>query len=130
HTGQHILKALRGVSDPEVKVSVIFGKYPCGTCGSASATGPCQIRIKSGKADSDCSHACAFQIAAASTFRVSRPCTNVPILCPLNCNETHWKYNFPKHFAERHPSWRQFIPPDFAARIQISQAEELALGIP
>jgi hypothetical protein len=39
-------------------------------------------------------------------------------------------YNFPEHCAERHPSWRQFIPPDFAARIQISQAEELALGIP
>ncbi|KAJ6612416.1 hypothetical protein B0H10DRAFT_1760472, partial [Mycena sp. CBHHK59/15] len=82
HTGQHILKALRGVSDPGVQVPV-SRNYPCGTCGSASATGTCQIRIKGGKADSDCSHAYAFQIAAASTFRASRPCTNVPILCPL-----------------------------------------------
>ncbi|KAJ6603348.1 hypothetical protein DFH09DRAFT_1019322 [Mycena vulgaris] len=125
HAGEHILKALRGVSDPGVQVP-ISATYPCGTCG----TGTCQIRIKSGKADSDCPQAYAFQIGAASTFRDSRPCTNVPIQCPLSCSEVHWKYNFPQHFSERHPSWRQLIPPGFDSRIRITRAEELALGIP
>jgi hypothetical protein len=146
HAGHHILKALRSVNDPTAKVPVgcpldcgeksltsgpqVSASYPCGLCGASSANGGCQIRIKSGKADSECPHAYAFQIQAASTFRDSRPCTNVPLLCPLNCNETHWKYNFPQHFTERHPSWEQLIPPTFLPRIQISRAEQLALGIP
>ncbi|KAJ6565382.1 hypothetical protein B0H10DRAFT_2200416 [Mycena sp. CBHHK59/15] len=129
HAGSHILKALRGVNDPAVKVPV-SAVYPCGMCGASSANGACQIRIKSAKADSDCPHAYAFQIQAASTFRESRPCTNVPLLCPLNCNETHWKYNFSRHLTERHPSWEQLMPPEFLPRIQISRAEQCALGIP
>ncbi|KAJ6591886.1 hypothetical protein B0H10DRAFT_1766768, partial [Mycena sp. CBHHK59/15] len=80
HAGQHILKALRGVSDLTANVSAA---YPCGMCGMSSANGACQIRIKSGKTDSDCPQAYAFQIHVASTFRSTRPCTNVPIPCPL-----------------------------------------------
>ncbi|KAJ6626794.1 hypothetical protein B0H10DRAFT_1941439 [Mycena sp. CBHHK59/15] len=129
HTGRHILKALRGVSDPALKVPV-SNSYPCGMCGGPSSHSACQIRIKGGKADSDCRNAYSFQIQAASIFQDSRPCTNIPILCPLNCNETHWKYNLPQHFSERHPSWKQLLPPDFVSRIRIGRAEELALGIP
>ncbi|KAJ7446061.1 hypothetical protein FB451DRAFT_1055313, partial [Mycena latifolia] len=133
HVGKHLLRALRRVSDPPAKIPVgptVSATYPCGTCSGSTINGACQIRIKGGKADSDCPHACAFQILAASTFRNTRPCTNIPILCPLNCNEMHWKYNFPRHFAERHPSWRQLIPPDFAENIRVTRAEQLALGIP
>ncbi|KAJ6604907.1 hypothetical protein B0H10DRAFT_1821290, partial [Mycena sp. CBHHK59/15] len=129
HAGQHILKALRGVSDLTVNIPV-SAAYPCGMCGMSSANGACQIRIKSGKTDSDCPQAYAFQIHAASTFRSTRPCTNVPIPCPLNCNEIHWKYNFFQHFMERHPSWEQLISPEFASRIRVTHAEQLALEIP
>ncbi|KAJ7429056.1 hypothetical protein FB451DRAFT_958599, partial [Mycena latifolia] len=104
--------------------------YPCGTCGSPSTNEGCYIKIKSGKADSNCSSSYAFQILAASKFRENRPSTNIPIQCPLGCNEIHWKYNFPQHLEKRHPSWRQLLSASFFTQIQISQAEQRALGIP
>ncbi|KAJ7447664.1 hypothetical protein FB451DRAFT_1535824 [Mycena latifolia] len=107
HVGEHIMKALRGVEDPSVKVPV-SNAYPCGTCAGPT----CKIAAKGGKADSDCPSAYSFLISAAKQYRPTRPCTNVPIECPLQCKETHWKYNFQKHLEERHPGSRDRRPLD------------------
>ncbi|KAJ6590274.1 hypothetical protein B0H10DRAFT_1634625, partial [Mycena sp. CBHHK59/15] len=56
---------------------------PCGTCGRSMDDGTCQVRIKSEKVDSDCPSTYAFRISSASMFRKTRPCTNVPLQCPL-----------------------------------------------
>ncbi|KAJ7479045.1 hypothetical protein FB451DRAFT_1172165 [Mycena latifolia] len=129
HVGQHILKALCGVLDESVKIP-FSDTYPCGTCGGPTGDGGCSIRIKSGKADSDCPSAYSFVISAAAKFHENRPCTNIPIACPLNCNEIHWKYNFKKHLEMRHPSWRDILAPSFLSQIQITRAEQIALRIP
>ncbi|KAF8157541.1 hypothetical protein K438DRAFT_2074070 [Mycena galopus ATCC 62051] len=50
--------------------------------------------------------------------------------CPLHCEEMQWKYNFPRHLEERHPSWRSLISPTFIQQITVTRAEELALDIP
>ncbi|KAJ7502158.1 hypothetical protein B0H11DRAFT_2365461 [Mycena galericulata] len=60
-----------------------------------------------------------------------RPCTNVPIKCPAaDCDQFHWKYNFQQHLEDRHPQWRLILSHDFLSAIQISSAEQQALGIP
>ncbi|KAJ6613550.1 hypothetical protein B0H10DRAFT_214469 [Mycena sp. CBHHK59/15] len=66
--------------------------------------------------------------SSRSKFSDKRPCTNVPIKCPLDCKEIHWKYNLLQHLEKRHPSWRELISPP--PEIQISAAEQRALGIP
>ncbi|KAJ7472397.1 hypothetical protein B0H11DRAFT_2196011 [Mycena galericulata] len=129
HIGHHILKSVLGVIEDDVE-SAVSTDYPCGTCGGPSTNESCHIQIKSGKAHSNCPSMYAFQIAAASKFSENRPCTNIPIRCTLGCDETHWKYNFPQHLQTRHPSWIQLISPPFLSQIQISQAEQRALGIP
>ncbi|KAF8157483.1 hypothetical protein K438DRAFT_1621123, partial [Mycena galopus ATCC 62051] len=129
HTGLYILKAIRGVPDPTVKVPV-SDQYPCGMCGGPTTNGACQVRIKGATADSDCPRAYSFQIKATAASRNTRTCTNVPVVCPLNCQETHWKYNLAQHFAERHPSWKALLLPHSVPVIHISEAEELAAGIP
>ncbi|KAJ7236528.1 hypothetical protein C8J57DRAFT_1569556, partial [Mycena rebaudengoi] len=129
HVGLHIIKSLFGVQDASAKVPV-SSDYPCGTCGGSTSHGACRIGIKGAKADSDCPSAYSFLLSAAAKFHDSRPCTNIPIRCPLDCNEIHWKYNFPKHLQERHPSWRQLLPPNFIPQIEISRAEQIAQHIP
>ncbi|KAJ7826507.1 hypothetical protein B0H13DRAFT_1578173, partial [Mycena leptocephala] len=104
HVGEHIMKAMCGVKDPSVKFPVA-NTYPCGTCGGPTLDGACKIAIKGGKADSNCPSAYAFLIAAAGKFYDKRPCTNIPLSCPLDCREVHWKYNFPSHLGDRHPDW-------------------------
>ncbi|KAJ7087474.1 hypothetical protein C8R44DRAFT_574499, partial [Mycena epipterygia] len=129
HIGHHIMKFLRGVPDTSAKVAVST-KYPCGTCGGPTVHGACKIGIKGGKSESDCPSTYPFLISAAAKFLPTRPCTNIPIRCPLDCNEIHWKYNFPKHLEERHPSWEARIPSSFIPQIQITRTEQLALQIP
>ncbi|KAJ7463934.1 hypothetical protein FB451DRAFT_1491961 [Mycena latifolia] len=129
HMGQHIRKALRGIQEDSVKCPVAEA-YPCGTCGRSMNDGICQLRIKSGKVDSDCPSTYAFRISSAAEFRQTRPCTNIPLQCPLNCNHMHWKYNFPMHLEAQHPTWRQLVSPKFIEQITVTRAEELALGIP
>ncbi|KAJ7648444.1 hypothetical protein B0H17DRAFT_1148079 [Mycena rosella] len=109
HMGKHIRKALRNVREEFIK---------------------CPIRVKSGKLDSDCSSTYPFRVSSALVFRDTRPCTNIPLQCPLHCEEMHWKYNFPRHLEERHPSWRSLTSPTFIQQITVTRAEELALGIP
>ncbi|KAK7035145.1 hypothetical protein R3P38DRAFT_2772163 [Favolaschia claudopus] len=46
------------------------------------------------------------------------------------CNETHWKYNYKQHLAERHPDWQRLIPVTFLPELQISREELLELKIP
>ncbi|KAJ7753073.1 hypothetical protein DFH07DRAFT_824524 [Mycena maculata] len=99
-------------------------------CGGPTADGACKVRIKGGKAISACPSAYSFLILAASKFRDSRPCTNVPIVYVLNCGETHWKYNFQMHCKKRHPSWEQIVASSFLSLIKISYAEQTALQIP
>ncbi|KAJ7928192.1 hypothetical protein B0H13DRAFT_1597877, partial [Mycena leptocephala] len=129
HVSQHILKFLFGVVEPDI-IHPVSGDHPCGTCGGSSTHGACHIQIKSGKADSNCPSAYAFQIAAASKFLDNWPCTNVPLRCSFGCSETHWKYSLPQHLESRHPSWRQLISASALSQIQISPAEQRALGIP
>ncbi|KAJ6533880.1 hypothetical protein DFH09DRAFT_932574 [Mycena vulgaris] len=129
HVGEHIMKTLRGVKDPSAQVPV-SNAYPCGMCGGPTNTGNCKIAIKGGKADSDCPSAYSFLISAAKKYLPTRPCTNVPIQCTLECKETHWKYNFPQHMEERHPDWRRLISAKFIEQIRVSSDEQLALKIP
>ncbi|KAJ7857218.1 hypothetical protein B0H13DRAFT_1463441, partial [Mycena leptocephala] len=130
HVGGHILKSVLGVPETDTSRSVST-EYPCGTCGGHTITAACRINIKSGKTDSNCPCAYAFLISAASQFRENRPCTNVPITCLLlGCTEIHWKYNFVQHLDKQHPSWRELLPSSFLPHIQISRAEQRALGIP
>ncbi|KAJ7933098.1 hypothetical protein B0H13DRAFT_1510739, partial [Mycena leptocephala] len=129
HVGGHILKSALGVPETGNSVSVST-QYPCGTCGGPSTSDACQIHIKSGKADSNCPSAYSFLISAASQFRETRPCTNVPIKCLLlGCTQIHWKYNFIQHLDNQHPSWRNLLSSSFLPQIQISRAEQRALGI-
>ncbi|KAF8218166.1 hypothetical protein K438DRAFT_1901061 [Mycena galopus ATCC 62051] len=129
HVGQHILKSLLGVTEPDI-ILLVSSDSPCGTCGGPSTGEACYIQIKSGKADSNCSSAYPFQIAAASKFSDKWPCTNVPIRCSLGCNEIHYKYNFPQHLEKRHPSWRKLISASSLAQIQVTRGEQRALGVP
>ncbi|KAK7005923.1 hypothetical protein R3P38DRAFT_3283060 [Favolaschia claudopus] len=129
HVGQHIRKALRNIHDESAKYPV-SADYPCGTCGRSINDNLCQIRIKSKKLDSDCPSAYPFLIKAAAKSSKSRPCTNIPIQCPFNCDQIHWKYNFPQHLKERHPSWRSLASSEFIAQITITPEEEVGLGIP
>ncbi|KAJ7830826.1 hypothetical protein B0H13DRAFT_1553994, partial [Mycena leptocephala] len=105
-------------------------EYPCGTCGGPTIDGGCTTGIKNGKLDSNCPLTYAFMISAAGQFRDKRPCTNIPIKCPLDCDQCHWKYNFQQHLQDRHPQWRLILSKDFLSTIQISSAEQEALGIP
>ncbi|KAJ7241100.1 hypothetical protein C8J57DRAFT_1085356, partial [Mycena rebaudengoi] len=129
HVGMHIIKSLLGVHDSSAKTPV-SSDYPCGTCGGPALQGACRIGIKGAKANSDCPCTYSFLISAAAKFPDSRPCTNIPIQCPLDCNEIHWKYNFPAHFRDRHPSWRQILPATFIPQIEVSRAEQVAQHIP
>ncbi|KAF8205853.1 hypothetical protein K438DRAFT_1756600 [Mycena galopus ATCC 62051] len=129
HIGQHILKSMCGVPDPSVK-SGISKEYPCGTCAGPTVDGGCKAGIKNGKLNSDCPLRYPFMVSAAKQFRDTRPCTNVLIKCPLDCEQFHWKYNFHQHLQERHPQWSEILSQDFLSTIQIGSAEQEALGIP
>ncbi|KAK6977108.1 hypothetical protein R3P38DRAFT_2582278, partial [Favolaschia claudopus] len=130
HMGHHIRKFLCDVPEDTPVKCPVAKSYPCGTCGRSMDDGQCNIRIKSNKCDSDCSSSYAFRISSASTFHETRPCTNVPIQCPFDCQQIHWKYNFPQHLKDRHPSWRSLASATFIDQVTVTQAEELALGIP
>ncbi|KAI0081753.1 hypothetical protein K474DRAFT_1558418, partial [Panus rudis PR-1116 ss-1] len=135
HMGCHILHSMRGTNvGREFKVTL---DYPCGFCGQAtgSSQGTCQVKIVGGCASSECSLSYRFRVSSASKVSVSKPCTNVPIACPLSgCGEIHWKYNFTHHLQDRHPNWRNTLAEPtlktLASRITISQEEEVAIGIP
>ncbi|KAJ7822223.1 hypothetical protein B0H13DRAFT_1659783 [Mycena leptocephala] len=129
HVGEHILKSICQVQDPSVK-SPVSKEYPCGTCAGPTVNGGCKTGVKSGKLESDCPLTYPFMISAAGQFRATRPCTNIPIKCPLDCDQFHWKYNFQQHLQERHPQWREILSPSFLSTIQVSPAEQEALGIP
>ncbi|KAK6988921.1 hypothetical protein R3P38DRAFT_3438887 [Favolaschia claudopus] len=118
HIGRHILQSVLGVRDPTVKVPV-SKEYPCGTCAGPTDDGNCKMGIKSGKLNSECPSAYSFMVNRAGEFRDKRPCTNIPIKCPLGCDQTHWKYNFLRHLDERHPQWTK-----------VSSAEQAGLEIP
>ncbi|KAJ7491375.1 hypothetical protein B0H11DRAFT_1859355 [Mycena galericulata] len=129
HVGEHILKSMCQIEDPSVKAPVST-EYPCGTCAGPTVNGGCTTGIKNGKLDSDCPLTYPFMISAARQFRGTRPCTNIPIKCPLDCDQSHWKYNFQQHLQERHPQWIHILSKDFLSTIQVSPAEQEALGIP
>ncbi|KAJ7251090.1 hypothetical protein C8J57DRAFT_1078413 [Mycena rebaudengoi] len=123
HMGKHILLSLQGVQDPSL-LAEVEKNYPCGFCGQTSSPDGCGVGIASGKATSSCSEAYAFQITAASKSSATKPCTNVPIRCSL-CTEIHWKYNFPRHLKDKHPSWEVTMPEEsrdeFSAKISVTK---------
>ncbi|KAJ6586611.1 hypothetical protein B0H10DRAFT_2335394 [Mycena sp. CBHHK59/15] len=120
HAAEHILKAMCGVEDPSLKFPVAK-EYPCSTCTSPTVSGGCTVGIKNGKLDSNCLSTYPFMISAAAQLRPTRPCTNIPIKCTLDCDQ---------HLEERHPQWRQILSQNFISTIRISSAEQEALGIP
>ncbi|KAK7002390.1 hypothetical protein R3P38DRAFT_2794903 [Favolaschia claudopus] len=129
HIGRHILQSVLGVRDSTVKVPV-SKEYPCGTCAGPTDNGNCKMGIKSGKLNSECPSAYSFMVNRAGEFRDKRPCTNIPIKCPLGCDQTHWKYNFLRHLDERHPQWTKVVTKGFLSTIQVSSAEQAGLEIP
>ncbi|KAL1673657.1 hypothetical protein EV122DRAFT_222230, partial [Schizophyllum commune] len=133
HMGEHLLKVLLHVRESS-RTRAVSSQYPCGFCGGPGVgEGACGIGIKSGAAHSSCPRAYAFMLHAARKFDEKRPCTNVPVLCTFpHCGQTHWKYNYYQHFADRHPSWREEMPLDseLATAIRIGEAEQAAMGIP
>ncbi|KAJ6580330.1 hypothetical protein B0H10DRAFT_1962565, partial [Mycena sp. CBHHK59/15] len=112
HAAEHILKAMCGVEDPSSSFR---------TCTSPTVSGGCTVGIKNGKLDSNCLSTYPFMISAAAQLRPTRPCTNIPIKCTLDCDQ---------HLEERHPQWRQILSQNFISTIRISSAEQEALGIP
>ncbi|KAJ7799550.1 hypothetical protein B0H14DRAFT_2248143, partial [Mycena olivaceomarginata] len=131
HVGKHILCSLRGVHENNI-VTPVGEHYPCGFCGQSTLNGTCVIGILHGQANSSCSDAYKFKIAAASKSSISKPCTNVPIAC-IMCNSVHWKYNMDAHLLERHPNWELTVAKEkrdaFLSRMCISESEETHLGI-
>ncbi|KAK6997245.1 hypothetical protein R3P38DRAFT_2472931, partial [Favolaschia claudopus] len=101
YMGKDIYLKREGIRENNLLLQV-GAEYPCGFCGRCTATSGCTISIAGGKAVSSCAEAYAFRICDAAKSSTSKPCTNVPIRCTL-CNETHWKYNFPRHLEEKHP---------------------------
>ncbi|KAJ7718615.1 hypothetical protein B0H14DRAFT_2243068, partial [Mycena olivaceomarginata] len=130
HVDQHILKYNRGFQMLRPSYQCVSNEYPCGTCAGPTINGSCKMGIKNGKLDSECPSAYPFMISAAGQFRETRPCTNIPIKCPLECNQIHWKYNVQTHLQEGHPQWRHILPSSFILTLQISSADQKVLGIP
>ncbi|KAF9006827.1 hypothetical protein BDZ89DRAFT_997333, partial [Hymenopellis radicata] len=130
HMGKHILFSLRRLKDPFTGYQSWFPEYPCGFCGGpTTGDGSCTIGIASGKAASSCPSAYSFVVSRAATVSKSKPCTNVPIECPL-CHVFHWKYNITRHMEEHHPAWKQQGLAAFIAKIDISLEEQHAMQIP
>ncbi|KIY71021.1 hypothetical protein CYLTODRAFT_158342 [Cylindrobasidium torrendii FP15055 ss-10] len=128
HIARHIIHKKRGMAGNE-RVAV---HRPCGYCARA---GTCTISVERGFPKSNCPEYHRFRIHAASVSTASNPATNVPIACVYKaCGETDWKYNMLEHLEDRHPSWRTVLGSeereDFLAKISISEAEEIALGVP
>ncbi|KAL0571323.1 hypothetical protein V5O48_010645 [Marasmius crinis-equi] len=130
HAAKHVLLSKRGVEDPTAKHKV--SSNPCGFCGGLSSAEKCRVELRKKKTVSSCPQAYNFQYHAASTFKLSSPCTNVPIPCPLckNTTQDHWKYNILNHLERCHPSWRAQTSDDFKETIRITKQEELAMSIP
>ncbi|KAL0061746.1 hypothetical protein AAF712_011419 [Marasmius tenuissimus] len=130
HAAKHILLSKRGIKDPTAKHKV--PSNPCGFCAGPSSVDKCRVELRKKKTVSSCPQAYSFQYHAASTFKASSPCTNVPISCPLCKNSTsdHWKYNMLDHLERCHPSWRAQTTDDFKEGIRITKEEELAMNIP
>ncbi|KAL0575072.1 hypothetical protein V5O48_006891 [Marasmius crinis-equi] len=131
HAAQHILRARRGVEDPSAKKNL--SENPCGFCAGPSSINQCRVDLRKKKTVSTCPQAYDFQYAAASTFKPTSPCTNVPIpcpLCPSKSGPDQWKYNMIHHLQQTHPTWKEMVTEEFKESIRITKNEEMALGIP
>ncbi|KAI5821656.1 hypothetical protein K523DRAFT_257947 [Schizophyllum commune Tattone D] len=141
HVGRHILRAKCVSIISLVSRSLLWEQvtlaYPCGFCGGPSSpngeNGSCSVGIvmhgKTPKASSSCPCAYAFKIDAASHVSKSKPCTNVPLRCPL-CPDVHWKYNMEQHLAEKHPDREGRLSNEFLQLICITMDEKSKLGVP
>ncbi|KAJ7699599.1 hypothetical protein B0H17DRAFT_1129209 [Mycena rosella] len=67
------------------------------------------------------------EITAAAKPSATKPCTNVPLRCPL-CKDVQWKYNMPRHLEDKHRTWARTMPEKsrdiLAAEISITDDEE------
>jgi len=75
----------------------------------------------------------------ASKFSTNRPCTNVPVNCPMcpldtkGHKKTFWKYNFIVHMVDAHLSEKNelpMLPLELMVTTHISKQEEQQMGIP
>ncbi|KAJ7236459.1 hypothetical protein C8J57DRAFT_1247700 [Mycena rebaudengoi] len=105
HMAIHILFNTNPPIDPDADV--------CGFCLSTGGT--CSIRLLKRKGreggqridleQSRCPNAANLGLGNAAKFSANRPCTNIPVHCPLlNCADVVWTYNLESHIRRIHPS--------------------------
>ncbi|KAH9907697.1 uncharacterized protein B0H18DRAFT_865830, partial [Fomitopsis serialis] len=82
HVGEHILRAILGVQEPQLQERV-HADYPCGFCGRTG----CQISLTKTASSyhpvSGCPRAHKFSLASAKKYSARMPSTNVPLHCEL-----------------------------------------------
>jgi hypothetical protein len=104
HMAIHILFDTNPPIDPDDDV--------CGFC--LSTGGHCSLRLlkRKGKDGSQridleqsrCPNVANLGLGNAGKFSENRPCTNVPVHCPLlNCADVVWTYNLKSHIQRIHP---------------------------
>ncbi|KAJ6575901.1 hypothetical protein B0H10DRAFT_1717438, partial [Mycena sp. CBHHK59/15] len=87
--------------------------YPCGFCLSTGSF--CSILLKKRKGrdganqidmnQSRCPNLVNLGLANTAKSSDKRPCTNVPLYCPIpSCADVIWKYNLKNHIQKTHPS--------------------------
>jgi hypothetical protein len=140
HVGKHILRAHRGEPDPSLPENLDIGINPCGWCGLDG----CKTQLNTTgqgtkRTTSNCTyHYAKMQYRAAEISTPRKPCTNLPIhcpICPSRLNgqpQTFWKYNLIHHMTEYHLTDSGELPPfprEIVKITRISKAEENALGV-
>ncbi|KAI1784985.1 hypothetical protein LXA43DRAFT_900727, partial [Ganoderma leucocontextum] len=148
HVGGHILKAKRGVVEPEPKGEPVGQTSPCGFCGRSGLQGCQQLFLtKTSQARSECRHFHKFHYRPAKVSTETTPCTNIPIMCTVpGCKSAMrqgdlfgaiWKYNMEEHIKNDHSGYSTTgvedhllpIPADLAREMYISDSEERLMGI-
>jgi len=110
HVGKHILRAHRGEPDSSLPANLDIGINPCGWCGLDGCRTQLNATSQGTKrTTSNCTyHYAKMQYRAAEISTPRKPCTNLPIHCPvcpsrLNGQpQTFWKYNLIHHMTEYH----------------------------
>ncbi|KAF6750165.1 hypothetical protein DFP72DRAFT_818060, partial [Ephemerocybe angulata] len=133
HMGHHILFSQHGIPPDPKHIGTVSSTFPCGFCGQSMQNGACAVRVDKGKVIiSSCKYSHPLKVGFAVKSTVSRPCSNSPIVCPLNsCGETHWKYNMLRHLQDRHPNYTALLDQNLAFRdiIQVSAEEQSRMGL-
>ncbi|KAJ7759674.1 hypothetical protein B0H16DRAFT_1227904, partial [Mycena metata] len=122
---------------------------PCGFC-AAPGKPECAVHVKKKgpmmHVETNCPMVSAFQYKPADQGSKSTPCCKVPVVCKLcfpdvpragTSQPTQWRYNMPEHLSLAHSEYASplnprgtRLPHEVWVSMEVSEAEELALGIP